>query len=135
MREDIFATKLQWFKENEKPEVVLLVADNPELVRIVVAWTNTKVDRTENVSALRDQSENSAWEWLWANARFCEDELLAKSGQSRYTFNQELTKLIGNRILYPDGTINSFVQRYLREKVLNLFDARPSKRRNATVRK
>ena len=39
--------------------------------------------------------------------------------------------LIANRILYPDGTANSFVQRYLREQVLELFDAklkRPAKK-------
>jgi hypothetical protein len=39
--------------------------------------------------------------------------------------------LIGNRILYPDGTVNSFVQRYLREQVLKFFDTklkRPAKK-------
>ncbi|HJX36106.1 MAG TPA: hypothetical protein VJ280_04010 [Dehalococcoidales bacterium] len=35
--------------------------------------------------------------------------------------------LIGNRILYPDGTVNSYVQRYLREKVINLFDKKTRK--------
>ena len=30
--------------------------------------------------------------------------------------------LIGNRVLYPDGTVNSFVQRYLRDRVLKLFE-------------
>jgi len=29
------------------------------------------------------------------------------------------------RIIYRDGTVNSFVQRYLREKVLKLFAAKP----------
>ena len=69
------------------------------------------------------------------NAIFSEEELLAKSSQSSYRFDQELKKLIGNRILYPDGTVNSFVQRYLREKVLNLFEARPKKRRSTTAGK
>jgi hypothetical protein len=35
---DSYAKKLDWFKRNERPEVVLLLADNPELVRIVIAW-------------------------------------------------------------------------------------------------
>jgi len=41
--------------------------------------------------------------------------------------------LIGNRIIYPDGTINSYVQRYLREQVVKLFEAKskkPSRRAN-----
>jgi len=133
--EDLFTQKLEWFKKNEKPEVVLFVADSPELIKIVIAWANTTVDRAEDATALSDESENAIWQWLWSNATFSEEELLAKSGQSRYRFDQELKKLIGNRILYPDGTVNSFVQRYLREKVLNLFDARPKKRRSTTAGK
>ena len=33
MAEDIFTEKLAYFKQNEKPEVVLLVADNPEFIK------------------------------------------------------------------------------------------------------
>jgi hypothetical protein len=40
---------------------------------------------------------------------------------------RKLKPLIGNRVLYPDGTVNSFVQRYLRERVLRLFEAKPRK--------
>jgi hypothetical protein len=38
-----------------------------------------------------------------------------------------LKPLIGNRIIYPDGTVNSFVERYLRERVVKLFEAKPKK--------
>jgi hypothetical protein len=135
MLADVFVQKLEWFKQNEKPEVVLLVADHPELAKIIIAWANTRVGRAEDGPALCDESENAAWEWLWANAIFSEEELLAKSGQARYNFSQEVSKLIGNRILYPDGTVNSFVQRYLRDKVLSLFDAGAKKKRNARAGK
>jgi len=40
---------------------------------------------------------------------------------------RKLKPLVGNRVLYPDGTVNSYVQRYLRERVLRLFDAKPRK--------
>ncbi len=39
----------------------------------------------------------------------------------------KLRKLINNRIIYPDGTVNSFVQRYLREQVVRLFDPKLKK--------
>ncbi len=78
MPEDVFIQKLEWFKQNEKPEVVLLVADHPELTKIIIAWTNTRVGRAEDGPDLCDESENAAWEWLWANAIFSEEELLAK---------------------------------------------------------
>jgi hypothetical protein len=37
MTEDFYAQKLAWFKQNERPEAVLLVADDPEFTKIVVA--------------------------------------------------------------------------------------------------
>ncbi len=127
MRDDPYAQKLAWFKENEKPEVVLVVGDDPELIKIVLAWTNTAVRPAKKLSKLRGQSESDCWEWLWRNTDYSLQELLAKSGLSPRNFGSKLETLIGNRVLYPDGTINSFVQRYLREKVLRLFDAKPRK--------
>jgi hypothetical protein len=50
MAEDLFSEKLNRFKQNEKPEVVLVIADNPDLVKIVIAWTNLKVKRNEELS-------------------------------------------------------------------------------------
>jgi hypothetical protein len=32
--------------------------------------------------------------------------------------------LVANRVLYPDGTVNSFVQKYLQDRVLTLFKIR-----------
>ena len=127
MTNDVYSEKLERFKQNEKPEVILFLADNPELTRIVVAWTNTAVEQRERLSKLTDESENAVWDWLWENARFSNDELLAKSALSHFRFDEKVKTLIGNRILYPDGTVNSFVQRYLREKVLGLFNAKPKR--------
>jgi len=37
MDEDLYVEKLDWFKQNERPEVVFLLADNPERIKIAVA--------------------------------------------------------------------------------------------------
>ena len=127
MSEDVFAEKLEWFKQNEKPEVVLLIADNPQLIRIAVAWTNTAVKRTEKPGKPGDITEAEFWDWLWEHAQYSRKELTQKSSLSEYGFDHRMQTLIGNRVLYPDGTVNSYVQRYLREKVLRLFEAKPKR--------
>lgn len=129
MNEDLYAQKLAWFRENEKPEAVLLVADDPERVKIVVAWTNLEVRRAEKLTELGGESESEVWEWLWENARYSRLELIEKIGISfsESGLESKMRPLIGNRILYPDGTVNSYVQRYLRERVLKLFDAKPKR--------
>lgn len=130
MIEDLYSQKLEWFKQNEKPEAVLVVADNPERIKIVVAWGNLEVRRVEELTRLRTESEKEVWGWLWENVRYSRKELMEKMGISLSEFGLEnkMKPLIGNRVIYPDGTVNSFVQRYLREQVLKLFEAKSKSR-------
>ena len=131
MDDGLYEAKLQWFKENEKPEVVLFVGDDATLTKIALAWTNATVKRSPEVSPLHGDCESEAWNWLWENASYSRQDLLARSGAFEHGFAAKLNILIGNRILYPDGTVNSFVQRFLREKVLRLFDTKSSKAKKA----
>jgi len=127
MDDSFYEEKLRWFKENEKPEVVLFMGDDSTLTRIALAWTNTTAKRSQKLSPLQGESESDLWNWLWENATYSRQDLLARSGVFEHGFDGRLAILIGNRILYPDGTLNSFVQRFLREKVLRLFDAKSAK--------
>lgn len=134
MEKDLYYEKLNWFKENEKPEVVLFITDNEPRTRIVIAWQNTKISILNEITPLNTDIESEVWDWLWENTAFSFDELSVKSVLSSYDIEKRIKPLIANRILYPDGTVNSFVQRYLREQVLKLFDAKP-KRTTAKARK
>jgi hypothetical protein len=126
---DLFTEKLEWFKQNEKPEVVLLIADLPECIKFVIAWTNIKMRRADNLTELVSTSESEIWEWLWNNTIYYRSDLTEKIGISFSDLGVEnqIRPLIGNRILYLDGTVNSYVQRYLREKVITLFDNKSRK--------
>jgi len=131
MNTNTYTERIEQFKGNEAPEVVLLIADDRDLTRIMVAWMSTAVRRSKKPVKLRGESEHDVWEWLWKNAMYSRAELVAKSAVL-HGFERKLDTLIGNRIIYPDGSVNSFVQRYLREKVLKLFVAKakaPSKKR------
>jgi len=129
MIKDLYTEKLNWFKQNERPEVVLLLADNPDLVKIVVAWTSLDVRRASKLTGLPSGSESEAWEWLWENTTYSLKELKEKTGTSlsEIALENKMKPLIGNRIIYPDGTVNSFVERYLREQVVKLFEAKPKR--------
>jgi hypothetical protein len=132
MAEDLYTEKLNWFKQNERPEVVLLLADNTNLRKIVVAWISLDTKRVDKLTGLLGDSENEAWEWLWENTTYSLKELKEKIGTSlpETALENKMKPLIGNRIIYPDGTVNSFIERYLREQVVKLFEAksmRPTK--------
>jgi hypothetical protein len=129
MSEAMFAEKLAYFKQNEKPEVVLLVADNPEFIKIIVVWPILDVKWEENDSRLPEDSEKEVWDWLWKNTRFSLAELKEKADipLADWVLEKKMRPLIGNRVIYPDGTINSYVQRYLKERVVKLFEAKPKR--------
>jgi hypothetical protein len=129
MSETIFSEKLAYFKQNEKPEVVLLIADNPELIKIIITWTIIDVRCVDKLTQLPGDSEKEVWEWLWQNTIYSLDELREKAGISLmgYVLENKMRPLIGNRILYPDGTVNSYVQRYLKERVVKLFEVKPKR--------
>jgi len=129
MTEDLYTEKLNWFKRNERPEVVLLLADNPDLVKIVVAWTSLDTRHADELTGLPGDSEREAWEWLWQNTDYRLGELKEKidTSFSEIALENKMKPLIGNRIIYPDGTVNSFVERYLRERVVKLFEAKPKR--------
>ena len=122
-----FAARLAGFKAEESPEVVLVVADDHDLIRLCIAWTNTAVRMKGKMAALKDGSSHGTWQWLWDHAEYDRRELIRKSGVGSHGFDGKMGILVGNRILYPDGTINAFVQRYLRDRVLKSFDAKPKR--------
>jgi hypothetical protein len=132
MANALFSEQLQRVKGDERPEVVLVVADDPALMKIAVAWTSLDVRPAEESTDPPDELDRKAWDWLWANVEYSVDELAEKSGLTAALVERKLRPLIGNRVLYPDGTVNSFVQRYLRERVLKLFEAKPERPARST---
>ena len=87
------------------------------------------IKRRKRLTKLTGSTEDEIWRWLWNNADYSLLELIEKSGigVSEYSMQKKFTVLIGNRVVYPDGTMNSFVQRFLRERVLRLFDSKTRK--------
>lgn len=126
---DHFREVLASFKQDEKPEVVLSIVGDSTATKILVAWTNAQVRQQRSPFRLRGQSQNSRWNWLWNNVSFSLKEIATRSGVPLAEARAKITELIGNRVIYPDGTLNGFVQRYLRKAVLDLFNVKPLRSR------
>ena len=82
---------------------------------------STKVRFTEpNV----DDTQREEWSWLWENTVYSISELAIACGFKEDVVTDKMQVLIANRMIYPDGTLNSILERYLRQKVACLFKLR-----------
>ena len=120
MKKNRWQETLERFKDDERPECVLLVSASPSLIRIVVAWMNMPVDRRKRLTALPEDRAQQ-WEWLWQNASFSSETLARRLPFLDKELAQKLRALIANKVLYPDGSVNSYVERLLRARILKML--------------
>ena len=118
MKQDPYHTLLQSFKDEETPETILLVAGNGELTRIAVAWTSVETKRARRLSTRHGETSLELWDWLWQNTEFSRDAFLDRIPCAGAKTARNFDTLVANRVLYPDGTVNRFLQQYLRSRVI-----------------
>lgn len=133
VRQNEWSKRLTAFKQVERPQAVLLVAGSSQLTRIVVAWMNMEVSRAKRPSGFTGSTDDEAWRWLWENTQYSREELMTRIPGADSCTQKRIDALIANRVLYPDGTANSFVEKYLREKVVKLFGGKSRRNRKAVA--
>lgn len=112
---------LECFRSKEQAESVLLVSGNVSLIRIIVAWMNMPIRRRKRLSPFPEGNDEQKWHWLWENAIFSMEELARRQPFADTQLEQKLNALIANRVLYPDGSVHSYVERLLREQILKMY--------------
>ncbi|MCB9102622.1 MAG: hypothetical protein H6684_08550 [Deltaproteobacteria bacterium] len=98
----------------ETPDVILLIADNAIALKLIVAWKTVDVqnpDEDQEFSTLRDMWKETTFEWK---------QWYTNAGLSPHE-NQRIGQcLIANGIVYPDGTMNQMVQKYINTQIADL---------------
>jgi len=118
MKRDPYQTLLQSFKDEETPETILLVAGSGELTRIAVAWTSVETKRVRRLSPRRGEASSERWNWLWQNTEFSREAFLTRIPGAGPKTGRNFDSLVANHVLYPDGTVNCFLQQFLRGQVI-----------------
>ena len=117
MKKDRWLKTVEQFKDDERPECVLLVSGSPLLIRVVVAWMNMPIERHKRLTPFPQDAEQQ-WEWLWRNTVYSTERLAKYVPSSDKELEQKLQALIANKVLYPDGTVNRYVERLLRARIV-----------------
>lgn len=130
MKKNRWQDTLEQFKNDERPECVLLVSGSPSLIRIVVAWTSMPIERRKRLTPFPQDAEQP-WEWLWLNAVYSTERFAKYVPSSDKELEQKLQALIANKVLYPDGTINGYVERLLRAHIVKTLSSAGHRLRKA----
>jgi hypothetical protein len=113
-----FLAIIDFFKKESLLEDVsclispLEILDSDSLRRLTVAWPYVK--RTFKEFSDVPSSKEYWWEWLWSHVIFDSNQWGVSAGVPSCMIG--LTSiLIGNRIIYPDGTISDWARKVIRQ--------------------
>ncbi len=127
-----FNRVLSDFKAKENPEAILIVGEDPLMVRLTLAWPNVLItDAKSSIPFSAHWGDVERWNWLWQNVHYLKKDVCTVVGRSR--LDTPLRSLIANRILYPDGTVHAYVLRYFRTRVVKLLEKKVTTRRAVPV--
>jgi hypothetical protein len=115
---------LDEFKNEESPEQIMCLRDNPALQRVVAAWPYVR----RKAAPKPRPSTDDPWEAEWRAIDVDLAELRTKAA----VYEQDVEALFetarGMRLIYPDGTVNQYARQYIRALIIKELPRQPSKK-------
>jgi len=121
-----FGEVLASFKKDEEAENIVAIIDDDDLQNGMIAWKSVRI----KYKAAKDCIEKDTidrWKWLWDQIEYDAQGFGVVAGARVQDVGKLLDRLIGLRLIYPDGTINTLARQYLQTIIM-------SKIRSATPR-
>lgn len=113
-----FGEILQYFKDNEEAENIVPLVEDEELRKAIVAWKSVEIRYTSSAEC-GEKNDASKWNWLWKQVDFSQTDFGVVAGVRQQDTGRMVQRLIGLRLIYPDGTISKFAKQYLQMTILS----------------
>ena len=114
---DSFGEILAYFKKTEASENIVPLIEDVQLRNALVAWKGVVIRYNKSTNT-PPPDEPSKWNWLWEQIEFDKTTFGVVAGLKAQDVGGILTRMIGLRLIYPDGTVNTFARQYLRSMIL-----------------
>lgn len=106
---------LDLFKRDESPESLIQLIEDPELRVAIVAWQAVAVEVDKGHDCpIPVEDVVGRWEWLWSHVRYDKEHFAVVANIRKHNVSHLMTRLIGLRLIYPDGTIHGMARNYLK---------------------
>jgi len=112
-----FGEVLQEFKSSESPESIVPLIEGSSLRSGLVAWKSVAITNKASEDCPH-KDDVSKWNWLWTCVSYDTGGFGIVAGVRVQDANILLHRLIGLRLVYPDGTINTYAKQYLQSIII-----------------
>lgn len=112
-----FGGILAEFKKIEEPENIVPLMDDEMLRNGLVAWKSVSITYKKAESCSYND-KNSRWNWLWTMIEYDMTHFAIVAGVKPQDAVSLFRRLMGLRLIYPDGTINEFAKKYLQSLIM-----------------
>jgi len=113
-----FGEILQSFKDSEEPENIVPLFDDSALRNGIIAWKSVVIKYLSQEECPYED-EASRWNWMWSRINYDSNGFGLVAGVKAQDTTILLQRLIGLRLIYPDGTINKFASQYLQSLIMS----------------
>lgn len=121
-----FAKLLGVFKSNERPESLVQLLNDPILRSAIVAWPSVPIRITAEPNLECECGrEADQWKWLWDHVEYDQPMFGIIANVEEHEVHKILIRLVGLRLIYPDGTIHKLAQQYLRSLIIQQLPSKP----------
>ena len=112
-----FGEVLAHFKKSEEPENIVPLIEDAALRNGLVAWKSVTI-KNKPAEDCKFKDETSKWNWLWSRVEYDPKHFGVVAGCKAQEAVNLLTRLIGLRLIYPDGTVNNYAKQYLQSIIM-----------------
>jgi hypothetical protein len=112
-----FGEILAEFKNSEEPDNIVSIIGDNELQNGIVAWKSVRIHFKPLTDCdKKDQVEK--WEWLWDQVEYDVSGFGVVAGVKPFDAGRLIQRLIGLRLIYPDGSVCRFAKQYLQSVII-----------------
>lgn len=112
-----FESVLAEFKANERAEDIIPILSDETAQKFLVAWPKIIIRRDLTFSDPIPNTVNEQWVWLWAQVNVVRQDIINISGIPEMKIERLFCQMKGNRLIYPDGTVMSWAEKYLKKLI------------------
>jgi hypothetical protein len=124
-----FGEVLAEFKKNEAPEGIFPLLNDVPLCNALLAWKSVRINyKAQATEDCPLKEEYALWSWLWSVVEYDCQHFGTVAGCKYQESGTLLARLIGLRLIYPDGSINNYANQYIKKVILEKLNGGKKKK-------